>query len=138
MQASFLKNGIRYLLSLGLLSICAAQAALAAGPPSPITVSASGPEWGSTAFGAQQTGSFTAEVDGTPLASNIDGGIGLSNGPQTAFTGLACIARFNSSGFIDARNGGSYSAVNSIPYVGNQTYHFRFVVSLSNHTIPFM
>jgi len=108
--------------------------AIAVGPPSPITVSASGPEWGSTAFGAEQTGSFTAEVDGTPLASNIDGGIGLSNGPQTAFTGLACIARFNSSGFIDARNGGTYSAVSSIPYVGNQTYHFRFVVSLSNHT----
>jgi hypothetical protein len=134
MQASFLKNGIRYLLSLGLLLICAAQVAIAARPPSPITVSASGPEWGSAAFGAQQTGSFTAEVDGTPLASNIDGGIGLSNGPQTAFAGLACIARFNSSGFIDARNGGTYSAVSSIPYVGNQTYHFRFVVSLSNHT----
>jgi hypothetical protein len=134
MQASFLKNGIRYLFPLGLLLICTAHVAVAAGPPSPITVSASGPEWGSTAFGSQQTGSFTAEVDGTPLASNIDGGIGLSNGPQTAFTGLACIARFNSSGFIDARNGGSYSAVNSIPYIGNQTYHFRFVVSLSNHT----
>jgi len=134
MQASFLTNGIRYLLSFVMLFICATQAAIAAGPPSPITVSASGPEWGSTAFGAQQTGSFTAEVDGTPLASNIDGGIGLSNGPQTAFTGLACIARFNSSGFIDARNGGTYSAVSSIPYVGNQTYHFRFVVSLSNHT----
>jgi hypothetical protein len=35
---------------------------------------------------------------------------------------------------IDARNGGTYTAVNSIPYSANQTYHFRFVVSLSSHT----
>lgn len=97
-------------------------------------VSASGPEWASTPFGTSQTGNFTAEMDATPLAAAIDGGIGLSNGPQSAFTGLACIGRFNNSGFIDARNGGSYTAVNSIPYTANQTYHFRFVVSLSSHT----
>ena len=97
-------------------------------------VSASGPEWGSTPFGTTQTGSFTAELDAVPLATSTDGGIGLSNGPQTAFTGLACIGRFHQSGFIDAINGSSYSAVNSIPYTANQTYHFRFVVSLSTHT----
>lgn len=110
------------------------QFAVASGPASPIAVSASGPVWGSTPFGTPQTDSFTAELDATPLAATIDGGIGLSNGPQTVFTGLACIGRFNQSGFIDARNGGSYSAVNSVPYVANQTYHFRFVVSLPNHT----
>lgn len=97
-------------------------------------VSASGPEWASTPFGTPQSASFTAEMDATPLSTTIDGGIGLSNGPQSAFTGLACIGRFNSSGLIDARNGGSYTAVNSIPYTANQNYHFRFVVSLSSHT----
>ena len=105
--------------------------------PSPVsstTVSASGPEWGGMSFGSPQSGSFTAELDVTPLASSIDAGIGLSNGPQTAFTGLACIGRFNQSGFIDARNGGSYTAVNSVPYIANQTYHLRFVVSVSTHT----
>lgn len=100
----------------------------------PTVVSANGPEWASTPFGTPQTGTFTAEMDATPLAGTIDGGIGLSNGPQSAFTGLACIGRFNNSGTIDARNGGSYTAVNSIPYTANQTYHFRFVVSLSSHT----
>lgn len=110
------------------------QIAEATQPPSPILVSASGPEWGSASFGASQTGDFTAEIDAVPLATGTDGGIGLSNGPQTAFAGLACIGRFNQSGFIDARNGGSYAAVNSIPYTANQTYHFRFVVSLSSHT----
>jgi hypothetical protein len=97
-------------------------------------VSASGPEWASTPFGMPQAGDFTAEMDATPQATNIDGGIGLSSGPQSAFTGLACIGRFNQSGFIDARNGGSYASVNSIAYAANQTYHFRFVVSLSSHT----
>lgn len=110
------------------------QIAGATQPPAPILVSASGPEWGSTSFGTPQTGNFTAEIDAVPLATGTDGGIGLSNGPQTAFAGLACIGRFNQSGFIDARNGGSYAAVNSIPYTANQTYHFRFVVSLSSHT----
>jgi hypothetical protein len=111
-----------------------AQASVAAGPPSPITVSATGPEFGNLSFAASQNGSFTAEVDATPLGSGIDGAVALSNGPQTTFTGLACIGRFNSSGFIDARNGGAYSSANSIPYLANQTYHFRFVVTLSNHT----
>jgi hypothetical protein len=117
-----------------LVLLTMAQIAAAAGPPAPITVSASGPEFGNSAFAASQTGTFTAEVDATPLASGIDGAVALSNGPQTAFTGLACIGRFNSSGFIDARNGGAYTAANSIPYLANQTYHFRFVVTLSNHT----
>lgn len=111
-----------------------AQIAAASEPPAPIVVSASSPEWGSTSFGTAQTGGFTAEIDAVPFATGTDGGIGLSNGPQTAFSGLACIGRFNQSGFIDARNGGSYAAVSSIPYTANQTYHFRFVVSLSSHT----
>jgi hypothetical protein len=110
------------------------QVAVASGPPAPITVSASGPQFGNLSFAASQTDSFTAEVDATPLASGIDGAVALSNGPQTTFTGLACIARFNSSGFIDARNGGAYTADSAIPYLANQTYHFRFVVTLSNHT----
>jgi hypothetical protein len=117
-----------------LFLVTMAQIAVASGPPSPITVSASGTQFGNSSFAASQTGSFTAEVDATPLASNIDGAVALSNGPQTTFTGLACIGRFNSSGFIDARNGGAYTAANSIPYLANQTYHFRFVVTLSNHT----
>jgi hypothetical protein len=125
---------VRCSIYVALFLLTMAQIALAAGPPAPITVSASGTQFGNTSFAASQTGSFTAEVDATPLASGIDGAVALSNGPQTTFTGLACIGRFNSSGFIDARNGGAYTAASSIPYLANQTYHFRFVVTLSNHT----
>jgi hypothetical protein len=125
---------VRCSISVALFLLAMAQMAVAAGPPAPITVSASGSQFGNSSFAASQNGSFTAEVDATPLSSGIDGGVALSNGPQTAFTGMACIGRFNSSGFIDARNGGAYTAASSIPYLANQTYHFRFVVTLSNHT----
>ena len=58
-------------------------------------------------------------MDATPLGVNIDAGIGLSNGPQSAFEGLACIARFNDKGKIDASNGGGYAAATTIPYSAN-------------------
>jgi len=64
----------------------------AAGPPGCLTVSASGPVWQNLAFVSAQSGTFIAEMNATPLGSGIDGGVGLSNGVQTAFTGLACIA----------------------------------------------
>ncbi|HEY1527483.1 MAG TPA: LamG-like jellyroll fold domain-containing protein [Candidatus Angelobacter sp.] len=127
-------ENIRVRCSIYVVLFLLAQIAMASGPPAPITVSASGPEFGNSSFAASQNGSFTAEVDATPLGSGIDGAVALSNGPQTTFTSLACIGRFNSSGFIDARNGGGYTADSSIPYLANQTYHFRFVVTLSNHT----
>lgn len=125
---------VRCSMYVVLFLLTMSQIGVAAGPPASITVSATGPEFGNSSFAASQTGSFTAEVDATPLGSGIDGAVALSNGPQTTFTGLACIGRFNSSGFIDARNGGAYTAATSIPYLANQTYHFRFVVTLSNHT----
>jgi hypothetical protein len=108
----------------------------AAGPPPCLTVTApgSGTAWQNLAFVSAQTGTFTAEMDATPLGANIDAGVALSNGAQTAFTGLACIARFNTSGNIDARNGGAYTAATTIPYLANVSYHFRFVVNVPAHT----
>jgi hypothetical protein len=73
-------------------------------------------------------------MDATPLGNGIDAGVGLSNGAQTAFSGLACIARFNTSGNIDARNGGAYAAASPITYSANTSYHFRFVVNVPSHT----
>jgi hypothetical protein len=58
----------------------------------------------------------------------------LSSGPQTTFGGLACLARFNTDGNIDARNGGIYAAANVIPYTANVKYSFRFAVEILNHT----
>ena len=44
------------------------------------------------------------------------------------------IARFNSSGSIDAINGGGYAAANTVPYAGGSTYHFRAAVNVPSHT----
>src|SRR4051794_721775 len=107
---------------------------LLSAPPMPVTVSNSGPEWASSYFAVRQTGTFTAEVDAIPLSSAVDGGIALSEGAQSAFAGLACIARFNTAGFIDARDGAAYSATASVRYIANATYHLRFVVNLPSHT----
>ncbi|HVF45271.1 MAG TPA: poly-gamma-glutamate hydrolase family protein [Pyrinomonadaceae bacterium] len=99
-----------------------------------VTVDSAGTPWQNRALDAEHAGTFTAEVDATPLANNIDAGVGLSNGPQTDFPGLACIARFNAQGNIDARNGGSYAAASPIAYAANATYHLRFVVNVPAHT----
>jgi hypothetical protein len=137
-------NGLRAALSIPaaltiLSTICGPHrfdfdAPPAPGPPPCLTVAAAGPVWQNFAFVAAQNGTFTAEVDATPLGGGIDAGVGLSNGPQTAYGGLACAARFNSAGKIEARNGGAYAAATVLPYFANTSYHFRFVVNVSAHT----
>jgi len=97
-----------------------------------VTATQGGP-WQNTAFAAQ-TGSFTAQFDGTPSATGINSVIALSNGAQTAYTGFAVLVRFNPSGDIDARNGGAYAAASTIPYSAGVTYHFRVVVDVPSHT----
>ena len=60
-------------------------------------------------------GTFDVSFDATPSAANIDAVTGLSASPALAYTDLAVIARFNSSGSIDAINGGGYAAANTVP-----------------------
>jgi hypothetical protein len=81
-----------------------------------------------------QTGTFTATCDATPTASPTNAVVALSNGAQTAYANFACLARFNPSGDIDARNGGAYAAASTIPYSANVSYHFRLVVNVSAQT----
>ena len=90
-------------------------------------------EWMSHGFAAQ-TGTFTIEFDAKPSAANMDAVIGLSNGPQQAFTGLAAIVRFNTSGTIDVRNGSAYAAATSVSYSAATSYHFKMVVNTTAHT----
>ncbi len=83
---------------------------------------------------AAQTGSFTVGFDSTPNGSNIDAVTGLSKGAATGYESLAAIVRFNSAGFIDARNGADYASASPIPYTVGTSYHFRLVVNLGTHT----
>jgi uncharacterized repeat protein (TIGR03803 family) len=90
--------------------------------------------WHALALTAAQTGTFTATFDATPSVSPENAVVGLSKGVATGYTGLSCIARFNTSGDIDAYNGTGYQAASVIPYTKNITYHFRMVVNVPAHT----
>jgi hypothetical protein len=86
------------------------------------------------ALSAAQTGTFTATWDASPSLSPSNSLVGLSQGSATAYTGIAVSVRFNPTGDIDARNGGAYAALSTIPYSANTTYHFRVVVNVPAHT----
>ncbi|HWZ94924.1 MAG TPA: hypothetical protein VNW30_06995, partial [Opitutaceae bacterium] len=100
---------------------------------SSVTVSASTGFY-NTAATSSQGGTFTATFDALPSLSPSNTVIALSKGTQTAYTGLACIARFNTSKDIDACNGTTYQAASVIPFSANLTYHFRMVVNVPANT----
>jgi len=89
--------------------------------------------WQNTAI-ATQGAAFQASFDATPNLANMDGVIGLSLGSAATYTNLAAIVRFNPSGFIDARNGGNYSATANVPYIAGLSYHFRLQIYQAAHT----
>ncbi len=83
---------------------------------------------------SSQTGTFTATFDATPSISPANDILSFSNGAQTAFTGMAASVRFNTTGTIDARNGGLYAAATNIPFVAGSSYHFRVVINVAAKT----
>ncbi|MBI2946817.1 MAG: right-handed parallel beta-helix repeat-containing protein [Verrucomicrobia bacterium] len=103
------------------------------------TLATGGGSWANVSFD-NQAATFTAEWDATPSANNMDAAMGLSNGAvpsadiASSYTNLAAIVRFWTTGFIEARNGGTYTAANAIPYSANIDYHFRLVVNVPAHT----
>jgi hypothetical protein len=99
-------------------------------PPPPSACQISDPGvWVNTPASAQ-TGSFTATWDVTPSAAGIDGVLGLSLGPKTAWTGLAAIVLFDVSGKILVRNGSTYQSAVSFYYSAGQTYKVKMVVNV--------
>jgi hypothetical protein len=117
-----------------LLQLATALCALVFVPSVSATTISSADGFSNTAFAAAQSGTFTATVDAVPSISPSNTTIALCQGAQTSYTTLACIARFNTSGNIDARNGGAYSAASTIPFSAGVSYHFRFVVNVPAHT----
>jgi hypothetical protein len=95
----------------------------------------SGTAWKSQQFDVQ-TGAFRVEFDAVPNAANIDGVIGFSQNPSTAYTDNAALVLFNITGGIQAFDGilNGYAAQSSIPYSAGAIYHFRLEFSLPNRT----
>jgi glucose/arabinose dehydrogenase len=114
----------------GSVTVC--DVAIEAPPVTCVTANAGG-AFENRTFAAQ-TASFTTEFDATPSVAGINSVIGVSNGAQTAHTGFAAIARFNTSGTIDVRDGGTYAADAAVPYSAGVSYHFRLVINVPQHT----
>jgi hypothetical protein len=113
------------------IDIGAFEYGTSAPPPAPegSCVTAQASEWKNGSFTSKDT-TFTAVFDVTPSATGLDGGVGLSNGIKTQWSGLAAIVRFSSQNTIEARNGGSYAATTNVTYTAGVTYHIRMVVNL--------
>jgi Abnormal spindle-like microcephaly-assoc'd, ASPM-SPD-2-Hydin len=90
--------------------------------------------WVSTPLTQVQTSSFRIQFDITPVAAIEDGVTGLSAARAAGYNDLAAAVRFNLTGMIDARNGGSFVAATAIPYTAGTAYHFILDVNIATHT----
>jgi len=77
-------------------------------------------------LGVFLTNTFVVEMDVTPFAASLDGGVGISksNGPSQ-FNDFACLVQFAADNFIKARNGDTYAKDLDIPYLPGKAYHIR-------------
>ena len=73
-----------------------------------------------------------------PDTANMDGLIALAKGPQSFWSNLAAIVRFNRNGLVDVRNGSVYQADTAFAYVPGQTYRIVVWTSISRDpaTVP--
>lgn len=88
--------------------------------------------WQNEPFAAQ-SGTFVAEADVTPSGSSVDVGVSLSDGPRSAWSGLAVTVLFHPDGTVKAIDGSSYRS-STIAYTANATYRVRFEVNVPAHT----
>jgi hypothetical protein len=126
------KNLLASLITLLLLSI-AAPASFSSTINSQACYQSSG-TWTNTALSQSQSGSFRITFDATPSSANVDAVHGLSSGPASAYANMFVAVRFNIGGYLDARNGSTYSAASAIPYAGRVSYHFILDVNVATHT----
>jgi Abnormal spindle-like microcephaly-assoc'd, ASPM-SPD-2-Hydin len=126
------KNLLASLFALFLLAI-AAPASFSSTVNSQVCYLSSG-TWTNTALAQAQSGSFRVTFDATPSASSVDAVHGLSSGPASAYANIFVAVRFNIGGYLDARNGSTYSAASVIPYAARVTYHFILDVNVATHT----
>ncbi|MCW1886363.1 chitobiase/beta-hexosaminidase C-terminal domain-containing protein [Luteolibacter flavescens] len=75
-----------------------------------------------------QTTRFTVRWNAVPDSMAVDAVTGLSFGSVDGYSDLACIARFNINGTIDARNGSSYQALATLNYTAGTIYRFQMDV----------
>jgi hypothetical protein len=102
--------------------------------PQPCKSSSATSGWATATSYPETTNSYFVEVDTVPAASNIDALIGLASSSPSTYGDLAAILRFNSDGFVDARDGDVYRASQRISYTANHLYTAVFLVNLERGT----
>jgi hypothetical protein len=85
---------------------------------------------------AEQTGVFTATWTSIPQNGSgnpIDAGVGMSNGPQTFWSGARAIVLYDRDATrpIVVRHGSSYTALTAYPYTLSTAYRFRMVANVA-------
>lgn len=90
----------------------------------------------SDGVGIRAPGTYILKFRVRPSAANADLLLALANGPQTTWTGLAAIVRFNRNNTIDVRDGGTYRADAVVPYQPNQTYDVTMLVYTTEDGSP--
>jgi hypothetical protein len=116
---------------LGGLTLCFAAAAWA-GPMPEAQESTAG--FLSFDLPAEQSGTFEVAFDATPLADKIDGFTGVSAADPKIANDVAAMVRFNDSGSIDVRNGGSFRADQALGYSARKSYRMRMVIDVARKT----
>src|SRR5690606_28267276 len=82
--------------------------------------------WQNTSINSQ-SGSFTVSFDMIPSKDKMEGITGLSSGAADKVADLAAAVRFAPSGYIDAANGSTFQAANTLAYSAGVRY--RVVIS---------
>lgn len=83
---------------------------------------------------AEQSGAFEVSFNATPLADKMDGFTGVSAAAPRNANDVAAMVRFNDSGTIDVRNGGSFRADRELGYSANKVYRMRMVIDVARKT----
>jgi hypothetical protein len=78
-----------------------------------------------------QTGTFTISWNSIPDGNNIDGVTGVGPISVDGYEDLACIVRYWTTGFIEARNGGNYQAVTPLAYTAGVNYRFEMKINVA-------
>lgn len=87
-----------------------------------------------------QTGTFQISYDAEPHGNNIDALTMISDAIGSTWNDYACRVRFFLNGYIEAvhsnetQDGNLYSAESVVSYTAGNSYHFRWVINVPQHT----
>ncbi|MDG0809938.1 Ig-like domain-containing protein [Cohnella rhizosphaerae] len=86
-------------------------------------------DWQNVGFSAV-TGQAVVEYSVIPTSDSINGVIGLSGSPASAYSALAAIVRLNPTGQFDAYTTGGYASESTLDYAKGTSYKVRLEIDV--------